>query len=186
MKQNQKIEITAYGLNQLTQVGRLASCLISHSLEDLNSSGVHREAAKDWFNHPQVSASSLEVCSQALANLNRYLAANAPSDMQAIPHLAELMPDDRQDPLAWEEKLQAIACLDDTSPEAKSVRLRAAENIELLTDALVDQCREAYSAHNLSMGVGVTYEAAKGINANERSDKDDYDHRPDYPTTMLL
>lgn len=137
-------EATRIDLSRITRDGRLAGCLIRHSLLDLNTEGEHREGAKEWF-YEQGGAASLAVCSRSLANLNRFLSAHAPADRSALPHLADIMPGNVQDPLEWQSKLLEIAEPETLDPGAISRRHRAARNIEALADALVDECREVHA-----------------------------------------
>lgn len=146
-------DTTTVDLHHITQLGRLASCMVRLNMQDLNTQGAHREEAKEWFSHADSGAASLAFCSQSLANLNRYLLANAPSDRSAMPHLDDIMPDDVQSPAEWKEKLASIAAPESLSPDDISRRHKAGQNIEALTDALVDECREVHQqlTHEVSI-----------------------------------
>lgn len=134
---------TEMDMHQITQMGRLASCMVRLSLQDLNTRGSHRSEAEEWFEHADSGAASLTFCSQALANLNRYLMTHAPEDRSAMPHMDAIMPEDVQSPAAWRDKIIEVADVNSLTPEAINQRQKAAQNIEALADALVDECREA-------------------------------------------
>lgn len=161
-------------LQSVTQIGRLMGCLIRINLHDLNTKGVHREQAAEWFARPDDGGASLAYSCRALANLNRYLSAYAPVERSAIPHLDEIMPEDVQDPLAWEEKLQALAQADSLDPEAINLRHKAGYNIETLVDALVDGCRDVHQQLTNEVSVsGATLPHQSDRNGGEHGGFDD-------------
>lgn len=174
---------TQIDLHQITQFGRLASCMIRLNLQDLNTEGKHRTEAQEWFSYADSGAASLSFCAQALANLNRYLSAHAPKERSALPHLSDLMPENVQDPDEWKAKLIEVAQPDSLDPEVISQRHKAGLNIEALTDALVDECRDVH--HHVTHEVGVRGASQPGKIEADGVDQDGYGGADDGPIMRL-
>lgn len=162
--------------------GRLSACVVRINMQDLNTSGEHREHAAEWFARGNSGEASLEVCSVGLANLYRYLALYAPQESAAIAHNDDLMPDDVQNPKGWMEKLRAIADPESLDPDVISRRGRASIDLEVLVDTLVFACRDA---HEMATQAYSVQGASLSVTPSRDRDAQGYNNPNDGPIVQL-